>query len=62
MILIIIKISIYGGSAWSWNTDRKQFYLHQFSDKQPDFNLRNPEVHEEFYVSAALENYYFNIT
>lgn len=48
-------MSVLGGSAWSWNTERKQFYLHQFSDKQPDFNLRNREVHNEFYVSVRMK-------
>lgn len=40
-------LSKFGGSAWSWNDERRQFYLHQFNDRQPDFNLRNPEVHRE---------------
>ncbi|XP_065222684.1 maltase 1-like [Planococcus citri] len=34
-------LSVFDGSAWKWNDERKQFYLHQFSSGQPDFNLRN---------------------
>ncbi|XP_055842740.1 maltase A2-like [Episyrphus balteatus] len=38
--------STFGGSMWEWNDKRQQFYLHQFLDSQPDFNFRNPKVHE----------------
>ncbi|XP_065225005.1 alpha-glucosidase-like isoform X2 [Planococcus citri] len=34
-------LNVFGGSAWEWNDKRKQFYYHQFTPKQPDFNLRN---------------------
>lgn len=36
--------SAFGGSAWKWNEQRKQFYLHSFLKEQPDLNWRNPEV------------------
>ncbi|XP_025200270.1 maltase A1-like [Melanaphis sacchari] len=35
------------GSAWEWNDERQQYYLHQFQVKQPDLNYRNPSVREE---------------
>jgi alpha-glucosidase len=38
--------SLIGGSAWEWNEERKQFYLHQFLPCQPDLNWWNPEVQE----------------
>ncbi|KAF0766758.1 maltase 2-like, partial [Aphis craccivora] len=41
-------LSVFGGTGWSWNDDRKQFYLHKFNVKQVDFNFRNPDVHKEF--------------
>ncbi|XP_055852258.1 maltase A3-like [Episyrphus balteatus] len=37
-------VSIFRGSAWKWNEKRQEYYLHQFVDKQPDFNYRNPTV------------------
>ena len=37
-----------GGSAWSYDTHSKQYYLHNFLPTQPDLNWWNPLVHEEF--------------
>ncbi|XP_055372497.1 maltase A1-like [Condylostylus longicornis] len=37
-------VSAFRYSAWEWNEDRKQYYLHQFAIKQPDLNYRNPKV------------------
>lgn len=42
-------ISLFGGeTAWKWSEIRKEFYFHQFLPEQPDLNLRNPLVREEF--------------
>lgn len=42
-------ISLFGGqTAWRWSPTRKEFYFHQFLPEQPDLNLRNPLVREEF--------------
>ena len=35
---------MFRGSAWEWNDQRQQFYLHQFVPGQPDLNYRNPDV------------------
>ena len=38
--------SFFGGSAWTWDDTRQQFYLHTFLPQQPDLNWRNPAVRE----------------
>jgi alpha-glucosidase len=37
-------LSIFGGSAWQWDTTRCQYYLHNFLQEQPDLNFHEPEV------------------
>jgi alpha-glucosidase len=37
-------LSVFGGSAWEWDTTRQQYYLHNFLASQPDLNFHNPEV------------------
>ena len=37
-------IAVFGGSAWTWDSRRRQYYLHNFLIEQPDLNLHNPEV------------------
>jgi alpha-glucosidase len=37
-----------GGSAWTWDSDRGRYYLHNFAKEQPDLDWRNPEVRAEF--------------
>jgi alpha-glucosidase len=39
-------LSIFGGSAWQWDTRRLQYFLHNFLTSQPDLNFHNPEVQD----------------
>lgn len=41
--------SVFGGPAWEWVPELKQYYFHQFSVKQPDLNWENPKVRREIY-------------
>jgi alpha-glucosidase len=41
--------SFFGGSAWTWDEARGQFYLHTFLPQQPDLNWRNPEVRDALF-------------
>ena len=38
--------SWFGGSAWTWEPARGQYYMHTFHREQPDLNWRNPAVRE----------------
>lgn len=38
--------SVFGGSAWSWDSRRRQYYLHNFLDSQPDLNFHNADVQD----------------
>ncbi len=40
-------LSIFGGSAWEWDGERMQYYLHNFLREQPDLNLHHPDVQQE---------------
>lgn len=41
--------AIFGGSAWEWVPEIKQYYFHQFLPEQPDLNWENPQVRKEIY-------------
>ncbi len=39
-------LSIFGGSAWTWDSRRMQYYMHNFLVSQPDLNFHNPAVQD----------------
>ena len=39
----------FGGSAWQYDEQTQQYYLHTFSKKQPDLNWENPTLREAVY-------------
>ncbi|UPM52918.1 glycoside hydrolase family 13 protein [Gottfriedia acidiceleris] len=41
--------SVFSGSAWEYDEQTGQYFLHLFSKRQPDLNWENPKVHEEVY-------------
>lgn len=47
-------ISLFGGQAWSWDSRRRQYYLHNFLAEQPDLNFHNPEVRAEIVRAAKF--------
>ncbi|MBW6389876.1 alpha-glucosidase family protein [Billgrantia antri] len=47
-------LSIFGGPAWTFDSRRQQYYLHNFLSSQPDLNFHNPEVR-----TAQLDNMRF---
>ncbi|WP_417900732.1 alpha-glucosidase [Bacillus haimaensis] len=42
--------SNFGGSAWEFNEETGDYYLHLFSKKQPDLNWENKKLREEIYT------------
>ena len=55
--------SVFGGSAWTWDARRRQYYLHNFLDLQPDLNFHNAEVQEavlevlRFWLDRGLDGF-----
>ncbi|MCX2724065.1 alpha-glucosidase [Roseibium salinum] len=45
-------LSLFGGSAWEWDSSRCQYYMHNFLASQPDLNFHNWEV-QDAVLSAA---------
>lgn len=66
-------LSVFGGSAWEWDSRRRQYYFHNFLPSQPDFNYHNPKVQDwalgvlQFWLEKGVDgfrldtvNYYFH--
>ncbi|MEM6276907.1 MAG: alpha-glucosidase [Pseudomonadota bacterium] len=66
-------MSVFGGPAWTWDTRRKQYYMHNFLSSQPDWNFHNADVQDyhlkcmEFWLKRGVDgfrldtvNYYFH--
>ncbi len=41
--------AVFGGPAWEWVPELRQYYFHQFAPEQPDLNWENPKVRREIY-------------
>jgi len=41
--------SVFGGSAWTFDQQTGQYYLHTFAEEQPDLNWENKELRQELY-------------
>ena len=65
-------LSLFGGSAWEWDSVRRQYYLHNFLAGQPDLNFHSVEVQDallsavRFWLDRGVDgfrldtvNYYF---
>ncbi|PKR91130.1 alpha-glucosidase [Pleomorphomonas diazotrophica] len=66
-------LSVFGGSAWEWDTRRCQYYLHNFLSSQPDLNFHTPAVQDalldvlKFWLDLGVDgfrldtvNFYFH--
>jgi alpha-glucosidase len=56
-------LSIFGGSAWQWDTRRCQYFMHNFLSSQPDLNFHNVQVQEallgtvKFWLDLGVDGY-----
>jgi alpha-glucosidase len=66
-------LSVFGGSSWEWDTQRCQYYLHNFLVSQPDLNFHTPAVQDalldvlKFWLDLGVDgfrldtaNFYFH--
>ena len=59
-------LSIFGGSAWEWDGERMQYYLHNFLKEQPDLNFHEPAVQDElldvmrFWLDRGVDGFRFD--
>jgi glycosidase len=59
--------SIFGGSAWEYEEQTDQYYLHLFSKKQPDLNWYYPPVRQaiydvmRFWISRGIRGFRFDV-
>ncbi len=55
--------SVFGGSAWEYNAQTDEYYLHSFAVEQPDLNWTNPKVRKEmrdiidFWVEQGVDGF-----
>ena len=56
-------LSIFGGSAWQWDSRRCQYYLHNFLSSQPDLNFHTPAVQDalldvvQFWLDRGVDGF-----
>ncbi len=58
--------SVFGGSAWSWEPRRRQYYLHNFLESQPDLNFHHEPVQAQlldevrFWMERGVDGFRFD--
>ena len=56
-------LAVFGGSAWTFEPEREQYFLHNFLPEQPDLNWYNPGVRKElakivrFWMSKGADGF-----
>jgi len=59
-------LSVFGGSAWQWDSRRRQYYLHNFLASQPDLNFHNTQVQQQilndirFWLERGVDGFRFD--
>src|SRR5690606_17117387 len=59
-------VSVFGGPAWRWDAERRQYYFHSFFSSQPDLNMHHPEVQAQvlsdmrFWLNMGVSGFRFD--
>ena len=59
-------VSVFGGPAWRWDAERRQYYFHSFFSSQPDLNMHNPDVQKvvlgemEYWLDLGVAGFRFD--
>jgi len=59
--------SFFGGSAWKYDEQTNEYFLHLFTKKQPDLNWENPKVREEiksllrFWLDKGIDGFRMDV-
>lgn len=60
-------LSVFGGSAWTLDERRRQYYLHNFLISQPDLNFHTPDVRRaqldnvRFWLDLGVDGFRFDV-
>ena len=58
--------SVFGGAAWAWEPRRRQYFLHNFLESQPDLNFHNLAVQDQmlaesrFWLERGVDGFRFD--
>lgn len=58
--------SVFGGSAWTWEPRRRQYFLHNFLESQPDLNFHHEPVQDQlleevrFWTERGVDGFRFD--
>lgn len=59
--------SCFAGAAWTYDTRREQYYLHNFLTEQPDLNFHNPAVQDavleecRFWLERGIDGFRLDV-
>ena len=58
--------SVFGGPAWRWDAERRQYFFHSFLPSQPDLNMHHPDVQNavladmDFWLDMGVSGFRFD--
>ena len=59
-------VSVFGGPAWRWDAERRQYYFHSFLSSQPDLNMHHAGVQDavlaemDFWLDLGVSGFRFD--